>query len=65
VPGATKLRYQWLRSGKKIKRATKRVYRLTRKDRGKRIAVRMTYVLGGQTIKVTSKAIKVPRTLRR
>lgn len=31
--------YQWLRNGKKISRATKTSYRLTSKDRGKRITI--------------------------
>lgn len=37
----TKVRYQWYRGGKAIKRATKATYRLTAKDRGKRISVRV------------------------
>ncbi|HTW16021.1 MAG TPA: hypothetical protein VMF51_12880 [Nocardioides sp.] len=39
-PGSVRL--QWLRSGKPVRGATKAAYRLTRKDRGKRISVRVT-----------------------
>lgn len=35
------LSYQWLRNGKPIKGATKASYKLTRKDRGARISVRL------------------------
>lgn len=37
-----KVRYQWLRNGKAIKRQTRSTYRLTAKDVGKRISVRVT-----------------------
>lgn len=40
TPGT--LRYQWLRGTRPIKRATRATYRLTRKDRGKRITLRVT-----------------------
>lgn len=35
-------RFTWLRNGKKIKHATGRTYRVTRKDRGKKISVKVT-----------------------
>ena len=43
-PGKVNFRYQWLRNGKpiKAKAAKKKVYKLIRKDRGKRISVRVT-----------------------
>lgn len=41
TPG-TSFRYQWLRNGKKIAKATKSSYRLSSKDAGKRITVRVT-----------------------
>ncbi|WP_203336183.1 Ig-like domain-containing protein [Nocardioides limicola] len=41
-PGEVTLRYQWLRNGKRIKGATKQRYRLTQKDKGRRITVRVT-----------------------
>jgi hypothetical protein len=61
IPGATKVRYQWLRNGKKIKGAKRRRYRIRRKDRGKRISCRISFVVGGRTVRVTTKAVKVPR----
>ncbi|MDQ3740564.1 MAG: hypothetical protein M3389_06425, partial [Actinomycetota bacterium] len=61
IPGATKLRYQWLRNGKPIKKARKRSYRLRRKDRGKRIACRISFVIGGRQLKVTTKSVRIPR----
>jgi hypothetical protein len=65
IPGATRLRYQWLRNGKRIKGATKRRYKLRRKDRGKRVACRITFVVGGQTLRVTTKAVRIPKPRRR
>jgi hypothetical protein len=41
------VKYQWLRNGKTIKKATKSSYRLTRSDRGKRISVRLTVSQSG------------------
>ncbi|MEE9963827.1 MAG: S8 family serine peptidase [Propionicimonas sp.] len=41
-PSPTAYRYQWLRNGHKIKAATKSTYRLTKKDRGAKISVRVT-----------------------
>ncbi len=41
-PGSVKLRYTWLRNGKVIKGATKASYKLTKKDRRKKISVRVT-----------------------
>lgn len=41
-PAPTAVSYQWLRNGKPIKKAKKASYRVTRKDRGKRISVRLT-----------------------
>lgn len=42
TPSPMAYRYQWLRNGHKIKNATKSSYRLTRKDRGAKISVRVT-----------------------
>jgi hypothetical protein len=64
IPGATKVRYQWLRNGKKIKKARKRGYRIRRKDRGRRIACRLTFVIDGRTLRVTTKPVKIPRRRR-
>ncbi|MBN9613649.1 MAG: carboxypeptidase regulatory-like domain-containing protein, partial [Actinobacteria bacterium] len=41
-PGPVTLKYRWLRNGKAIAGATKAKYKLTAKDRGKRISVRVT-----------------------
>ena len=41
-PGPVTLKYRWLRNGKAIRGATKAKYRLTAKDRGTRISVRVT-----------------------
>ncbi len=42
APAPASYSYQWLRGGKKIKKATKTSYRLTKKDKGKRITLRVT-----------------------
>ncbi len=58
-PSGVKLSYQWLRSGKAIKGATKAVYKLTSKDKGKKITVKVTGKKSGYTTKsATSKATK-------
>jgi hypothetical protein len=57
-----KVRYQWMRNGKKIKGAKKASYRLGRKDRGKKVyvvvKVKKQYY---ETTKVSSKKVKVRR----
>ncbi|MFD1824545.1 MULTISPECIES: RCC1 domain-containing protein [Mumia] len=47
APAPTRLRYQWFRGAKKIRGATKATYRVTRKDRGKRLKVRIVAVRPG------------------
>jgi hypothetical protein len=42
APGGLRLTYQWFRNGKRIAKATKTTYKLARKDKGKRIVVRVT-----------------------
>ena len=42
APAPASYSYQWLRNGKVIKKATKTSYKLTKKDKGKRISVRVT-----------------------
>jgi hypothetical protein len=59
--GFSTVRYRWLRNGKKIKQATTRVYRITRKDRGKRISCRLTPAAGGAAIVVKTRPVKIPR----
>ncbi|WGY01032.1 hypothetical protein QI633_21135 [Nocardioides sp. QY071] len=62
TPTPSALTYQWLRNGKAIKKATKASYRITRKDRGKRISVRVTADTAGLAGSVwTSKKVKVRR----
>ncbi|WP_165375494.1 hypothetical protein [Sanguibacter massiliensis] len=59
---AAKVRYQWLRSGKKIAGATKATYRLRAADRGARIAVRVTAVRSGYvSTSTTSRTTAVVR----
>lgn len=40
-PKPTTVRYTWLRNGKRIKKATKKAYRVVRRDRGKKVSVRV------------------------
>lgn len=52
-----RMRYQWLRDGKKIKGATADTYRVRTRDRGKRISVRVAGKKAGYaTVVRTSKA---------
>jgi uncharacterized protein YxjI len=54
-----KLTYKWLRGGKAIAKATKASYKLTSKDKGKKISVKVTYTKSGyQTGKATSAKTK-------
>ena len=58
-PSGVKLSYQWLRSGKAIKGATKSVYKLAKGDKGKKITVKVTGKKAGYTTKSSvSKATK-------
>ena len=58
-PTAT-ARIQWLRNGKAIKRATKARYRLTAKDRGRKISLRVTFVRPGYpSVTTVTKVTKV------
>ena len=61
--GFTNPRYRWLRNGKKITRATRRAYTLTRKDRGRRIScrIKLTPAAGGTAIVVKTNALRNPR----
>ena len=61
-PAPTAVSYTWLRNGKPIKGATKATYKITRKDRGKKISVRVTGSRDGYpSLAVTSGARKVRR----
>jgi serine protease len=58
----TSVSYQWLRNGKSIKKATKRSYKLTAKDRYKKISVRVTVHRSGYvTARTTTGAKRVTR----
>ncbi len=62
IKGAKSVKYQWLRNGKAIKRATKRTYRIVRADRGKKLQLRLTIVTtAGKKLVLKTKAVKVPR----
>jgi hypothetical protein len=62
VPGFSQIRYRWLRNGKKIKRATRRIYRIRRKDLGKRIRCRLVLThTSGARIVVRTRAIRIAR----
>jgi hypothetical protein len=60
--GFRKPRYQWYRNGKKIKKATRRTYKITRADRGKKILCKITWtpVRGGKKVVVTTRSFRVP-----
>jgi hypothetical protein len=65
--GFTTVKFRWLRNGKPIKRHARRAtYKITRKDRGKRISCRLTLTpaAGGTPVVVKTKAIKIPRKRR-
>ena len=62
TPQAARINYQWLRGKKKIKGATKKVYRVKRADRGKRIRVRATArAYGVEPSTFMSKAVRIKR----
>ncbi len=61
APAATH-RYQWLRNGKAIKNATAATYRVTKRDRGKAITLRVTSTAQGQP---TLTSVSAPRRVRR
>ena len=54
--------YQWYRSGKKIKKATKATYKLTKSDRGKSVKVKVTVsAVGYYTTYAYSSSHKIKR----
>lgn len=62
-PAPVRLTYTWFRGAKRIPGATKATYRVTRKDVGKRISVRVTGRKAGYTSasRTSAKTIKVRR----
>ena len=64
-PTPTSIGYTWLRNGKPIRGATRATYKVTKKDRGKKIAVRVTGARPGYpTVAVTSPAKKVAKKVK-
>jgi hypothetical protein len=57
-PTGVTVKYQWLRNGKAIKKATKASYKLTATDKGKKVSVRVTYAKAGLTTVVKTSAAK-------
>jgi hypothetical protein len=61
VPSPT-LTLQWYRSGKAVKGATGPTYKLTRKDKGKRVSVKVTAAGAGlQTVSRSARTTKVKK----
>lgn len=59
---ATTHRYQWLRNGRPVARATGAAYKIRKADRGTRLTVRVTSAAPGQPALVT---VSAPRRVRR
>ncbi len=56
------VKYQWLRNGKAIKGATKAKYKVTKKDKGKKLKVKVTASKSGwKSASATSKAVKIKK----
>jgi len=61
-PKKVKVSYQWLRGKKAIKGATRKTYKVTAKDAGKKLSVKVTARKSGlKKAKVTSKKVVVKR----
>ncbi|WGX95964.1 hypothetical protein [Nocardioides sp. L-11A] len=61
-PAPTAVRYQWLRNGKPIKKAASPTYKVKKKDRGRKLSVRVTVSRAGYADAVAvSKKVKVRR----
>jgi 5'-nucleotidase len=63
VPKGAKVKYVWFANGKKIARANKKFFKLTGKQRGKRIKVRVTVTKAG--FKPTVKTITIRKKIAR
>jgi serine protease len=61
-PTPTSVSYQWLRNGTSISKATAATYKLTKKDKGKKVSVRITVrggnLLGQSAVSASSKVKK-------
>ncbi|MCG2620356.1 hypothetical protein LVY72_00335 [Arthrobacter sp. I2-34] len=60
-PTASSKSYQWLRNGKAISKATKSSYKLTSRDKGRKISVKVTFKRSGY---LTGSSISSSRTVR-
>ncbi|MDR1790845.1 MAG: leucine-rich repeat domain-containing protein [Propionibacteriaceae bacterium] len=61
-PSGVKLKYQWYRSGKKISGAVKSTYKITSKDAGKKISVKVTGTKAGyKTVTKSTSSKTVPK----
>ncbi|WP_283095555.1 beta-propeller fold lactonase family protein [Nocardioides alcanivorans] len=59
---SVKVQYQWLRNGKAIKGATKATYKATKKDKAKKLKVKVTATKAGWKSKsITTKAVKIKK----
>ncbi|WP_235738463.1 hypothetical protein [Nocardioides alcanivorans] len=59
---SVQVKYQWLRNGKAIKKATKAKYKATKKDQGKKLRVKVTATKTGWKNKaVKTKAVKIKK----
>lgn len=57
---SVKTKYQWLRNGKAIKKATKSTYKLTKSDRKKKVSLKVTFSKSGHsTVTQKTKSLKV------
>lgn len=65
VPGkaaGAKITYKWFSNGKAIKKATAKTLKLTKKLKGKKVTVKVTYTRTGyKPVTQTSKAVKVKK----
>ena len=62
TPTPTSIKFSWMRNGKAIRKATKKAYNLTRADRGKRIALKIT--VRGQGLPAAKTVVKAGRVRR-
>lgn len=58
APKADKITYQWQRSGKPVKGATKSTYRVTAADRGKKLTVKVSAIKNGYATRATTLTVK-------
>ncbi|QIG45184.1 hypothetical protein G5V58_22615 [Nocardioides anomalus] len=65
-PTPSAMTFQWLRGGKPIKGATASTYKVTKQDRGKKLAVTVTGSLSAYpSVSLTSPAVTVKKTKKR